>query len=149
MPYRAQRRQPCAVHHRSREPVQAAHAGARLEKRVGTNNFCLMFGSTMMGMVIANSFFALQCFGSGKPQFKQQTELLALSLMRNPLRCAELKGPSPSISPPSSVRASPPLYADHSSHNLVPLRNIHGFQGSSQMRCQMCNHLTSWACDYV
>ena len=77
MPCRAQRRHPCAVHHRSREPVQAAHAGARLEKRVGTNNFCLMFGSTMMGMVIANSFFALQCFGSGKPQFKQQMELLA------------------------------------------------------------------------
>ena len=116
MPYRAQRRQPCAVHHRSREPVQAAHAGARLEKRVGTNDFCLMFGSTMMGMVIANSFFALQCFGSGKPQFKQPMELLALSLMRNPLRRAELQGPSPSISPPSSVRprASPPLYADHS-----------------------------------
>ena len=89
---------------------------------------------------------ALQHFGGGKPQFKHQMELLALRLMRNPLRQSELHGPPRELTPPLSQRASPPQYVDHSSHTLVPLSTIPGFKPREQQRCQMCNKPTSWAC---
>ena len=56
----------------------------------------------MMGVVITNTFFALQHFGGGRPQFKEQMELLALRLMRNPLWVSELHGPPRELTPPLS-----------------------------------------------
>ena len=60
--------------------------------------------------------------------------------------CSDAHGPPPSISTPSTGRASPPQYVDHSHHHLVPLHTLEGFAPKKQMRCQMCNRLTSWAC---
>lgn len=118
-----------------------------MEKRILTGNFCLRFGTTMYGMLFTNAFFAKRCFGDKQANFKKEMNTLSLAWMRNPLRAAELAAINPQRTPSvAAARLASTCVGPDAEHILVRLKDIPGYKGCKQPRCNMCNKPTSWVC---
>ena len=122
-----------------------------MEKRFVTNRFNFRYFTTILGMIVTNSFFAHRHFNNSGDEFKPLMDRLAIKLMNNP----HISPDSPTISPIGSGTRRSPLECDECvDHEIVPLKDIPGYvdavkdqkQKGKQQRCLWCNNPTSWAC---
>ena len=115
-----------------------------------TNNFCQRLGTTLMGMLITNVFFAHRTFNSAVAEFKEELGKLAYRLMHNPFAPDPAAAPSPQTgrgSPGSPASGSPTPDGAHPLLQLSKFNKANNIEKkTAQLRCVVCGKKTSWYC---